>query len=139
MARFVGVAHRTQVLAARDAGIVQFSHGSEAAVRALEPGDTVIYYAPKSDAGGSPVQAFIAHATVTGAECYRKAWRADFTAWVRDADYAEVSEVPVRPLLGKLDFVPDSRNWGLRFRSGKFEIGEADYQRLAGALLGGAP
>lgn len=138
MACFIGVVHRKQVLAARDAGVVAFSHGRESAVRNLTPGDRVIYYAPKSDFEGDPVQAFVAHATVTGDTPYQKTWRPDFTAWVRDASFDAVTETPVRPLLDSLNFVPDPSNWGLRFRSGKFSIGAEDYQRIAGALLGGA-
>lgn len=138
MASFVGVAHRKQVLIARDAGVVAFSHGRPAPVRRLAPGDKVVYYAPRSDFDGEPVQAFVAHAEVTGPAPYEKRWRDDFTAWVRDARYDTVDAVPVRPLLDRLSFVKDSRHWGISFRRGQFEIGDADYALIARALLGAA-
>lgn len=137
MAFFVGVVHRKQVMMARERGIVAFSHGREAAVRNIAAGDRVVYYAPKSDRDGTPVQAFVAHATVTGDAPYETTWVTGQTGWVRDAAFDDVTEVPIRPLLPALDFVPDGPNWGVRFRNGKFEIGAEDYQRIAGALLGG--
>ena len=135
MTRLIGVAHRRQVMTARDLGVVAFSHGREAAVRRLSEGDSVIYYAPKTDFDGDPVQAFVAHATVTGAEPRQHAWTPDFTAWVRDAAFDDVAEVPVRPLLDALSFVRDPRHWGMAFRQGKFEIAEDDYRLIADALF----
>lgn len=136
MARFVGVAHPAQVRMARDAGVVAFGHGREASVRRLAPGDSVIDYAPKSDFDGDPVQAFVAHATVTGDAPFVKEWAAGFTAWARTARFDEVTERPVRPLLERLSFIRDRRHWGMAFRQDKFEIGEADHATIAGALLG---
>ncbi len=139
MAYLIGVVHRAQAEMARSFGVVAFSHGREAPVRRLAQGDRVILYAPKTDFEGAPVQAFVAHATVTGAAPYEKAWDGEITAWVRDAAYDAVTEVPVRPFLDALSFVRDPKHWGMAFRQGKFEIPEADYRLIAGALLGAAP
>ncbi|SER65589.1 EVE domain-containing protein [Tranquillimonas rosea] len=138
MAHWIGVVHRAQARMAREAGQVAFSHGRESLVRGLDVDDTVIYYAPKSDRDGVPVQAFVAHATVTGAAPYETEFRPGLTGWVRDARFDDVREVPVKPMLDSLSFVPNKRNWGLTFRGGRFSIPPEDYARIAGAMLGGA-
>jgi hypothetical protein len=46
-----------------------------------------------------------------------------------------VTEVPVRPLLDRLDFLRRrGRNWGMALRVGRFSISEADYRTIAGAM-----
>lgn len=138
MAHFIGVVHRAQTRTARDRGFVAFSHGDESAVRRLSPGDTVIYYAPKSDFDGDPVRAFVAPAEVTGEAPHRTDYPGGRTAWVRAATFAKVREVPVRPLLDRLSFVRDPRHWGLAFRRGKFSITPDDHALIAGLMQEGA-
>lgn len=133
---FIGVVHRLQAAMARDMGIVAFSHGRKAPVKSLASGDAVILYAPKTDFAGDPVQAFVAHARITGEAPYRRDFQAGFIAWVRDAVYDDIGEVPVRPLLNDLSFVKSKAHWGMAFRQGKFEIPESDYTRIATALPG---
>ena len=41
---------------------------------------------------------------------------------------------PIQPLIESLEFVRDKHQWGWVFRRGFFEIGEADFQRIAAAL-----
>ncbi|QQA43428.1 EVE domain-containing protein [Pelagovum pacificum] len=134
MAHWIGVVHRMQAMTAREAGVVAFGHGKEALVRSLSPGDTVIYYAPKSDFEGEPVQAFVTHARVTGEKAYEKEWRPGLTRWVRDAAFDDADEVPVRPMLEDLTFVRNKRSWGMTFRGGKFSISDEDYVRIATAM-----
>ncbi len=136
---FIGVVHRAQALRARAMGIVAFSHGREAPVKSLDPGDAVIFYAPKTDFDGDPVQAFVAHARVTGEAPYERDFQPGMTAWCRDAAFDDVVEVPVRPLLEPLSFVRNPRHWGMAFRQGKFAIPESDYRLIADALLAIGP
>jgi hypothetical protein len=131
---YLGVAHKAQVEMARAAGVVAFSHGREAAVRSLRPGDRVVYYAPKTDFDGEPLQAFVALAEVTGAAPRMREFRPGMTGWARDARFEEVREVPVRPLIDELGFVTDKRSWGMAFRGGKRAIPEADFARIASAM-----
>lgn len=131
MASFIGVVHRAQVHIARDAGIVAFSHGKEPLVRNLAVGDTVIYYAPKTDLHGDPVQAFVAHARITGTAPFQRDWLGDVTAWVREATFDPVAEIPVRSLLHDLSFVKNKPHWGMTFRGGRFSIPDADYRLIA--------
>lgn len=119
---------------ARQAGVVAFSHGREAPVKALDPGDRVIYYAPRTDFDGDPVQAFVAHARVTGAAPREREFQGGRIGWCRDATFDDVTEVPVRPLLEQLSFVKDPRHWGMAFRRGKFEMSQKDYRLIAEAM-----
>ena len=135
MRHVIGVVHRMQVEVASREGFVAFGHGKRSLVETLSPGDRVIYYAPRTEPDGDPVQAFVAHATVTGDAPRERDFGDWGTGWVRDAVYAEVTEVPVRPLLGELDFLKGrGRNWGMAFRGGRFAISEADYGRISRAM-----
>jgi len=124
---------------ARAMGVVAFSHGRQAPVKSMTPGDAVIFYAPKTDFDGDPVQAFIAHARVTGTAPYQRDFSPGMTAWVRDAEFDDVTEAPVRPMLQHLSFVKNPRHWGMAFRQGKFAIPAADYLLISQALLGSKP
>lgn len=119
---------------ARAAGIVAFSHGREAPVKSLDIGDAVLLYAPRTDFDGDPVQAFVAHARVTGAAPCRREFAPGMDAWCRDAAFDAVDPVPVRPLLEQLSFVKNPRHWGMAFRQGKFAIPQADYRVIAQAM-----
>ena len=133
MAFWIGVVHRQQVLIAADEGFVSFSHGRESTLKTVVPGDRVIYYAPRSKPGGPPVQAFVAHATVTGDDMELR----DFggrPGHTRRAVYDDVTEVPVRPMLDDLDITRGAANWGGVFRGGKIGLGEADYRTIASSM-----
>jgi hypothetical protein len=131
----IGVIHRRQVEFARAEGLVAFGHGKRPLVANLAVGDTVIYYAPRTEPDGEPVQAFVAHATVTGEAPYERDFGVMGTGWVRAAAYDDVAEVPVRPLLDRLEFLARrGRNWGMAFRGGRFAISEGDHRLIAGAM-----
>jgi len=42
-----------------------------------------------------------------------------------------IRPVDIRPLIGKLDFIKNKKNWGMAFRKGLFEISEKDYGVIA--------
>ena len=133
MAFWIGVVHRQQVLIAAGEGFISFSHGRESTVRNVVPGDRVIYYAPKTEPEGDPVQAFVAHATVIGDTVETR----DFggrTGHMRRAVYDAVTEVPVRPMLDDLDITRGAANWGGVFRGGKIGLGESDYRTIASSM-----
>ena len=119
----VGVVHRRQVLVVRDGGFVAFSHGRESPVRALRRGDKVTCYAPKADMNGTPVPAFVAHATVTGCAPYQRTIASGYAPRLRDAVFDEDVEVPDRSLLEQLG-------------GGQFRLGADDVTQIAGAMPG---
>lgn len=129
---WIGTIHRAQARAAQAAGFVAPSHGKEAAVAKLSVGDRIIFYAPRTDFDGAPVQAFVAALTVTGDRVYQRSLPGtDFRPFTRDAEYQSVQEVPVRPLLEDLGFVKSPRHWGMAFRRSHFEISQADFNLIA--------
>ena len=132
----LGIFHLKQVELGRAKSVVTFSHGKEAAVRPLSPGDRVIYCAPRVEPGGGSVQAFVAHATVTGEAPFQMELFGGRAGWVREAAYDEVAPADVRPLLGQLSFVPDARHWGMAFRGGWRSLSGADYGVIRQALFG---
>ena len=129
----LGVVNRAHARVGREGGSVAFGHGREAAVRRLAVGGTVIAYAPRAAFDGEPVQAFVAHATVTGEAPIER----DFggrVGWVREAAYDEVVEAPVRPLLAELSFVRDERPRGVALRRGEIPLASEDPDRIARAM-----
>lgn len=130
----IGVVHSAHVAEGKRQGFVAFSHGKEAAVRNLDVGDKVIFYAPRTGFDGDPVQAFVGHATITGDAPRQMDYMTGMPAWVRDAVFDDVTEVPVRPLLEQLSFVTRPSHWGMAFRQGKFTIPEVDYRLIADAM-----
>ena len=44
------------------------------------------------------------------------------------------ARVPKQEMDGDLEFIPNKERWGAPFRRGFFEIGEADYRRIAEAM-----
>lgn len=132
---WIGVAHLKQAEAARAGGFCAFSHGRKSAVDKLSEGDRFIYYAPKSDFDGDPVQAFVALGTVRGTAPVERVFAGmDSTAWLRDAIYDEAHQVPVRPLLEELSFVRSPRHWGMAFRRSLFEVSEVDFLKISNAM-----
>ena len=129
---WIGVAHRMHVQAARAGGFCAFSHGKEAAVRKLSPGDAFIYYAPRDTFEGAPVQAFVALGQVSdGQPAPMVMPDTDFVPYARPATYEDAAELPVRPLLGDLKFVRNPERWGMAFRRSLFEITPQDFETIA--------
>lgn len=134
MAHYVGVVHRKMVEIARERGVVAFGHGKESLVRSLEVGDSVIFYAPREEPDGAPVQAFVALAEVTGAEPRESDFYMGRTGWLRDARFLMTAEVPVKPMLEDLTFVKNKTHWGMTFRGGRFRIPGEDHARIVAAM-----
>jgi hypothetical protein len=86
---------------------------NEARMKRLTPGDRVVFYAPHPD------QQFKAIGEV----------REGGTIEMRPSTPAAI-----QPLIESLDFIRDKQQWGWVFRRGFFEIGEADFEKLATAL-----
>ncbi len=57
-----------------------------------------------------------------------------FHPWRRRVDFLPCEEAPIIDLIEQLDLIRDKRRWGFVFRRGLFEIGEADFSRIARAM-----
>ena len=54
--------------------------------------------------------------------------------WRRDVAYPPAREMPIHPLLDRLEFVEDRQRWGYKFRLGLFEVNEHDMRLIAEAM-----
>ncbi len=136
---WIGVASRDHVLRGVREGFAQLNHGKARALERMRDGDGLVYYSPKERFGErEPCQRFTAIGRVVG-EVYQVDVGGGFRPYRRDVHYwTEARETPIRPLLEALDFIQDPRRWGYAFRFGHLEIGRADFERIARAMLGRA-
>lgn len=133
---WIGVVAGDHAKIAVENQVCAFSHGKQSAVDRLSVGDAFIYYAPKSGIGeGETIQAFVALGTVISNAPYQRKWaHTDFTAWVHDAAYEDIREVPTKPMLDDLSFITNPRYWGMAFRRGLFQIEQQDFEVIAKAM-----
>lgn len=134
---WLGVVQREHVLHGVAQGIAQFNHGSKAAVARLREADGLIYYSPRvSFPDGEPLREFTAIGRVaddvvfeaTGGHQMTTAGGDALRTWRRRIDYdREARPVPIRPLLGVLDFTTASPNWGYQLRRGLIELSRHDF------------
>lgn len=122
-----------------EGGFTQAGHGSDRGLKRLARGDRIVFYSPKERlGGGEAVQAFTAIGTIDDDAPFRVELTLDFHPWRRAVRFDEdVRSAPIRPLLERLSFVPDPRNWGLPFRRGLFEIPASDFRVIAARMRSG--
>lgn len=132
---WIGVAARAHVLKGKAEGFAQLGHGKHAPVKRLRIGDWIAYYAPRERMGeGAAVQAFVAIGRVTS-EVYQVEQAPGFCPYRRDVAYVPAArEVPIRPMLDDLSFIPDARHWGMVFRRGSFAVPERDFALISTAM-----
>jgi hypothetical protein len=116
-------------------GFTQAGHGKSAGLKRLAKGDLMVFYSPRTAyPDGDPLQAFTALGRVADEEPYQATMGADFHPWRRRVEFVRVEAVPIEPLIDALEFIPDKKRWGFPFRRGLFEIGAADFRRIAKAM-----
>ncbi|MBZ0297074.1 MAG: EVE domain-containing protein [Anaerolineae bacterium] len=136
MAKYwIGVAAKDHVMVGFQGGFCQLGHGKHRPVERLNPGDWLIYYAPRTKVeGGDKVQAFVALGQIQAGEPYQPEMAEGFSPWRRDVVYRDIQEVEIQPLLSQLSFIDDVRYWGIKFRRSLFEITPADFSRITQAM-----
>lgn len=130
MARYwIGTVSKEHVMRGVSLGIAQVGHGKRAGLARMKKGDVLIYYSPKqSYEGDEPLQAFTAVATMLDDNVYQVEESPSFKPFRRDVSYDKnFTDVPIRPLIEKLEFIEDPKRWGYKFRFGIFEISEKDF------------
>lgn len=131
---WIAVASAEHVRLGRGKGFMQVCHGKAAPLRRIQPGDGVVYYSPTSAfRGKDQLQSFTAIGVVRDGSPYQ-AEMEGFTPFRRDVDWRTAEEVPIKPLLGRLQFTAAKRNWGYQLRFGLFEISEHDMAVIAAAM-----
>lgn len=136
MKYWIGIASRDHVKTGVAGGFCQLSHGKQAPVKRLSPGDKIVYYSPRAAMNaGVKVQAFTALGTIRPGEPYEGVMGAGFRPIRRDVDFDKTAkDAPIAPLLDKLSFIRGRGSWGFAFRRGSFEISAQDYAVIADAM-----
>jgi hypothetical protein len=136
MRHWINVVSLNHVRTGMEGGFTQADHGARSRLERLSKGDTIVFYSPRTELrAGDPVQRFTAVAEVVDDAPF-EAEPVDETPppWRRLVRFIPCEEAPVRPLIEELEFIRDKKSWGVAFRRGFFEIGAADYERLAVAM-----
>lgn len=133
---WVGVVSREHVMRGVEAGFAMLNHGKLAPLERLSPGDTLIYYSPRTAyPDGAPLKAFTALGVVRDGAPYQAEMAAGMTGYRRDIDWQKATETPIASLTGRLEFTDG--NWGMLARRGLFEISQADLQTIRRAMVKG--
>ena len=137
---WIAVASADHARRGGDGGFMQVSHGKLAPLKRIAVGDRVAFYAPTVTMGGEEkCQAFILLGVVRIGEPYQVAMSADFKPFRRDVEWLSRQEAPIAPLLEKLEFAKDKRNWGYQLRFGLFPISDHDIALIAKAMGAALP
>jgi hypothetical protein len=125
------VASKNHVLRGIEEGIAQACHGKALPLKRMKVGDGIIYYSPKLEFEKDiPCQEFTAIGLVSGEEVYPFDMGNGFIPYRRDVRYLDANPVQIRPLIDKLQFITDKKQWGYKFRFGAFEISEIDFHLI---------
>lgn len=118
-----------------EGGFTQADHGRATRLQRLNRGDWIVFYSPRTDfRAGEPLQRFTAIGRVLDDAPYQVEMHPDFHPWRRRVEFLPCQAAPIQPLIQSLNFIGDKRQWGFTFRRGLFEIGAADFDRIAQAL-----
>ena len=136
MKYWINTVYQDHVIVGKEGGFVQAGHGKKASVEKLQPSDYMIFYSPKTSLENRTiVQAFTAIAQIKDKDVYQVVINDTFQPYRKNAVYEECQEVSIRPLIEKLDFITNEKHWGLRFRSGLFEIGQHDFELIYSLMI----
>lgn len=133
MARYwIAVASKEHVLRGVEQGICQVCHGKGAPLKRMRPGDFIIYYSPVEFFGQKqPCRQFSAIGKIIDREPYQFKMSDDFIPWRRDVHFYSAKPVAIEPLIDKLSFIINKRQWGFPFRRGCFAINAQDFALIA--------
>lgn len=132
---WIGVVSASHVKIGVAGGFAQLCHGKAAPLSRMKQGDFLIYYSPKTDmSDGAPLQSFTAIGRVLGLAPYLFKMSEQFTPYRLDITYEPCAVAPIKPLLAQLSFIKDIQHWGYPFRSGHFEISQADFLLISKAM-----
>lgn len=138
-ANWLAVASAEHVRHGREHGFMQrqVCHGKAAPLRRIHAGDLVVYYSPtEAFRGKRGLQSFTAIGVVRSGEPYAFDLGGGFVPFRRDVAWLQAMETPISPLLDRLEFSAEVRNWGYPLRFGVFTISAADMDLIASAMKG---
>jgi hypothetical protein len=119
----------------RPLGFMQVGHGKHSPLKRLSSGDRVVYYSPATVFSGTDkLRSFVSIGIVQPGAPYEAEMGNGFMAWRRDVAYLAAHETPIAPLIERLAFIENPKQWGYRFRFGMFDIGNDDMKLIAQAM-----
>ena len=137
---WVGVVSKEHIWPGVKGGFLQLNHGKKAPLTRFRSGDGIVIYSPRiSYPDGEILQKFTAAGFVKRDRIYQVELSDDFKPYRIDIDYIGCHEASIRPLIEKLGFIKNKKNWGSAFRFGSLEIPEDDFKTVINAMNGVFP
>ena len=132
---WIAVACADHVQRGRIGGFMQVCHGKAGPLRRIKPDDRIVYYYHTQEFGAKiKLQAFTAIGIVKAGEPYAFDMGGGFCPFRRDVAFFEAFVAPIKPMLDRLEFSANQRNWGYQFRFGLFEISTHDMDVIKMAM-----
>lgn len=129
---WVVIAPKDHVVSGMRGGFAQTGHGKAHPLRRMGVGDGVICYSPKLEFGArDPYQRFTAIGTVVGPEVYRADLGNNIQPYRREVRYFSSRDLPIAPLISRLNFIKDKERWGNIFKFGIIRIPREDFMLIA--------
>jgi hypothetical protein len=129
---WIGVASKEHVLVGVKAGIAQVGHGKKAPLQRMHAGDWLLYYSPVTNLQTrEPCRCFTAIGRIKPGEIYQYDMGNGFVPYRLDVEYIRARETPIQPLIERLSFIKNKKNWGYVFRFGQVEIPKEDFELIA--------
>jgi len=130
------VASKDHVKSAHTEGIAQSCHGKASPLKRMRKDDFIIYYSGKQTLGrGEVCQEFTGLGRVMDDDIYQLRVSEDFSPSRRKIEFLPGRDVSILPLIPKLGFIHDKKNWGYPFRFGLLEIDRNDFELISSQML----
>ena len=130
------VASKDHVKSALTEGIAQTCHGKALPLKRMRKNDFIIYYSGKQTMGKYEVcQEFTGIGRVLDDEIYQLRVSEDFCPSRRKIEFLPGKDVSILPLISRLNFIHDKKNWGYPFRFGMLEIDRHDFELISSQML----
>jgi predicted RNA-binding protein len=106
-------------------------------LKAFSLGDAITFYVPRASLSKqTPVRKFFAHATIAS-EPYRSSkhiWSEELFPVRMDLEPVSSGSCDIKPLISKLTFIQNKKNWGGTFMSGRIKISKEDFALIQDAI-----
>jgi predicted RNA-binding protein len=132
---WIAVASREHVLKGKENGFMQVCHGKQNPLKRLKPGDWVVYYSPVQIFGQKEIcRKFTVIGQIKDQEPYQCKMSDDFIPWRRDVNFLQTNEAEIEPLINKLSFIKNKKQWGFVFRYGLLSVPFEDFKLIASCM-----
>lgn len=129
---WLGVVPKERVLLGVKGNYCQVTHGKEGPLKRMHERDWIIFYSSKLYVlTDDPCRQLTALGQITDEKIYSETISPDYIPYRRKAKYLKIHEVPLKPLISKLSFIHNKKNWGAVLRFGLIEIPKKDFELLA--------